>query len=143
MIEKSNWTGTGLVIPRSLISDAKSRDEFRRTGIYFLVGEEENELPTIYIGQGDPVRRRLVAHLSDKDFWSWAVFFVTRDDSLNKAHIGHLESELIKLAHETKRAKLDNGNVPQPSPLSEADAADMDSFLADILSILPLVRDQA
>jgi hypothetical protein len=50
-----------------------------------------------------------------------------------------LEAALIKLAHEVKRAKVENHNVPQPSPLSEADAADMDSFLADMLSIFPLV----
>ncbi len=116
VIKKSNWTGTGIVVPRNLLPDAKSRDEFARTGIYILVGhDDEGELPTIYIGQGDPVRARLERHLGDKDFWTWAVAFVTRDNSLNKAHIGYL------------------------SPLSEANAADMDSFLADILNVLPLV----
>ncbi len=140
IIEKSNWTGTGVVVPRSLVADAKKRNEFARTGVYVLVGHEEDaELPTIYIGQGDPVKDRIDQHVAKKEFWSWLVFFVTRDDSLNKAHIGYLESELVKLARQTKRAKLDNKNDPQPSPLTEADAADMDSFLADMLSIFPLV----
>lgn len=140
IIEKSNWTGIGLVIPRSLLPEAKFRDECGRTGVYVLVGQDEqSELPTIYIGLGDPVRPRLERHLGDRDFWTWVVFFATRDNSLNRAHIGYLEAALIKLAHEAKRAKVENHNVPQPSPLSEADAADMDSFLADMLSIFPLV----
>ncbi len=105
--------------------------------------DDESEMPTVYIGQGDPIRSRLEHHFAHKDFWTWVVFFVTRDNSLNKAHIGYLESRLIKLATEVKRAKLDNQTVPQPSPLSEADAADMDSFLADMLSIRPLVSLRA
>jgi uncharacterized protein DUF4357 len=140
VIEKSNWTGIGIVVPKNLFSSAKQREEFGRTGVYILVGyDDESEMPMIYIGQGDPIRPRLESHLARRDFWIWAIFFVTRDDSLNKAHIGYLETRLIQLAREAKRAKLDNQNLPQPSPLTEADAADMDSFLADILSILPLV----
>jgi hypothetical protein len=140
IVEKSNWTGIGVVVPRSLLPEAKAREEFSRTGVYVLVGHaDENDLPTIYVGQGDPIRPRLERHLAEKDFWTWAVFFVTRDNSLNKAHIGYLEASLIRLANQTKRAKLDNQNAPQPSALSEPDAADMDSFLADMLSILPLV----
>ena len=140
VIEKSNWTGIGIVVPRSLLAESKGRDEFFRTGVYVLVGhDEQNDLPTIYIGQGDPVRNRLEHHLAHKEFWTWAVFFVTRDNSLNKAHIGYLESEMVRLARDAKRAQLDNQNNPQPSPLSEADTADMDSFLADMLSIFPLL----
>ena len=140
VIEKSNWTGIGLVVPRSLLAEAKKRNEFARTGVYLLVGQsDDSDLPTIYIGQGDPVRDRLDSHIAKKEFWTYVAFFVTRDDSLNKAHIGFLEAELIRRAKDAKRAKLDNQNTPQPSSLTEADTADMTSFLCDILSILPLV----
>lgn len=37
VIEKSNWTGIGLVFPRSEFSAAKSREESERTGVYILV----------------------------------------------------------------------------------------------------------
>jgi hypothetical protein len=48
IIEKSNWTGIGLVIPRSLLAEEKFRDECCRTGVYVLVGQDEqSELPTI------------------------------------------------------------------------------------------------
>lgn len=140
LIEKSNWTGLGVVFPRSDFRTVRDRKEFDATGIYILVGPSESgDLRTLYVGQGDPVKRRLEDHYAKKDFWTWAAFFVTKDDSLNKAHIGQLEARLIELAKKARRRRLDNNNTPSPSPLSEAETADMESFLSDILSILPLV----
>lgn len=140
ILEKSNWTGVGVFVPRSLLPKAKIRKEFSRTGVYVLVGQDDSsELPTIYIGQGDPIRSRLEQHFAKKEFWTWAIFFVTCDDSLNKAHIGYIEARLCELAAQLKRAKMDNHNQPSPSSLTEADAADMDSFLGDMLGIFPLV----
>ncbi len=52
---------------------------------------------------------------------------------------GDLESRLVALASEAKRAELDNGNVPQLPALSEADVADAESFLRDLLLCLPIV----
>lgn len=43
VIEKSNWTGTGLVIPRPLFAEAKRRPELDRAGICLLVGESVKE----------------------------------------------------------------------------------------------------
>jgi len=45
-IEKSNWTGAGLVIPRTTYADARNRRELKRAGIYILIGPtEESGLP--------------------------------------------------------------------------------------------------
>jgi len=79
IIEKSNWTGTGVVVPRNLFSEAKKRSEFSRTGVYVLVGhEEDSELPKIYIGQGDSVKERVDQHISQKEFWTWSILFGTK-----------------------------------------------------------------
>ena len=140
IVEKSNWTGKGIVFPRPILPDKKTRDEFKQTGVYVLVGPSEGgDLPTIYVGEGDPVKPRLEQHYSQKDFWTWAVFFVSKDYSLNKAHIQHLEARLVQLAKEARRAKLDNMTNPQLPALSEAETADVESFLADILSIFPVL----
>jgi len=140
IIGKSNWTGIGVLVPRATLDRARKRDEFKRTGIYILAGQDDRtDETTVYVGQGDPIGPRLDSHLSSKDFWTSATFFVTRDDSLNKAHIGYLESRLIRIATELKRVKLDNANSPQVPGLSEADVADMESFLEDMLAILPLI----
>lgn len=140
LVEKSNWSGIGVVFNRSNIKAALGRPEVGRTGVYILVGRsEDNALPIIYVGEGDPVDSRLKSHNSQKDFWDWCVFFVTKDNSLNKAHVQRMECRLLELAREAKQCRLDNANCPSLPTLSEADSADVDSFLLDILSILPLV----
>lgn len=138
-ISKSNWTGCGMVFPRSILPTVRDKKEFSQPGVYVIVGPPE-EMPRIYVGEGDPVGQRLEQHYKNKEFWDWGVFFVSTDASINKAHIQYLEAKLVDLAHQAKRASLDNANVPQSPALSEAETADADSFLADMLSIFPLLN---
>jgi hypothetical protein len=139
-IEKSNWSGSGLVVPRSLFGEAKQRKELARTGVYVLVGPpEESGLPRIYIGEGDPIRPRLEQHAAKKDFWTSFVAFTSKDENLNKAHVQYLEARLIQLATQAKRCSLDNGNVPQLPSLSEPDAADAEGFLSEMMLCFPVL----
>ncbi|MCL6546984.1 MAG: GIY-YIG nuclease family protein [Bryobacteraceae bacterium] len=140
IVEKSNWTGQGLVFPRAQFAEARQRDELKRTGVYVLWGPgESGQLPRVYVGEGDSVLSRLDQHAKQKDFWTHAAVFSSKDQNLNKAHVKYLEARLVALAAEAKRAELDNGNVPQLPVLSEADAADAEAFLADLLLCLPIV----
>lgn len=140
IVEKSNWTGQGLVFPRSLFAETRQRLELKRTGVYILWGPgESTQLPHVYVGEGDGVLARLDQHAKNKDFWTHAAVFISKDQNLNKAHVQYLEASLIALANEAKRCELDNGNVPQLPALSEADAADAEGFLDDVLLCLPVV----
>lgn len=140
IVEKSNWTGQGLIFPRSRYTEVRQRSELKRTGVYILWGPNEaSQLPRVYVGQGDAVQPRLDKHLKEKDFWTHAAVFISKDQNLNMAHVKHLESRLAGLASEAKRCDLDNGNTPQPPALSEADTADAEGFLADLLLCLPIV----
>jgi hypothetical protein len=140
IVEKSNWTGQGLVFPRARLGDVRKRPELTRAGVYILWGPgESGRLPRVYVGEGDGVLTRLDQHGKSKDFWTHAAVFTSKDQNLNKAHVQHLESRLVALASEAKRAELDNGNIPQLSALSEADAADAESFLRDLLLCLPVM----
>jgi hypothetical protein len=141
IVEKSGWTGVGVVFNRSIYKEVSNiRDEFNRTGIYILIGEsEEGSFPTIYIGEGDPVADRLASHYRDKEFWSWALFFATKDNSLNKAHVKFLESRLLQIAKEAKRCKLENSKDSSQPTLSEAETSNVEAFLHNIRSILPLL----
>lgn len=143
IVEKSNWTGSGLVCPRALFPKAKQRPEFERTGAYLLIGPaEETGLPRLYVGEGDPVRPRIEQHASKKDFWTIGILFTSKDGNLNKAHVQYLESRLVQLAHEAKRCTLDNGNYPTLPSLSEADTAEVEGFLDEILLCLPVLGVQ-
>lgn len=140
VVEKSNWTGSGLVVPRALFAEARKREEFDRTGVYVLVGQAEGSpLPQVYVGEGDPVKPRLEQHAKQKDFWTHAVIFTSKDQSLNKAHVQHLESRLVGLATASKRCVLDNSNSPQPPSLTEADTAETEGFLDGVLLCLPVL----
>jgi hypothetical protein len=140
IIEKSNWSGTGLVLPRSLFGESRERKEFDRTGVYILTGPpEESGLPRVYVGEGDPIRPRLDQHAAKKDFWTICIAFTGKDENLNKAHVQYLEARLVKLAADAKRCVLDNGNAPQLPSLSEADAADAEGFLSEMLLCFPVL----
>lgn len=70
IVEKSNWTGQALVCSRAQFPAIKKRPELNKTGVYLLLGrEDDGSLPIAYIGEGDPVRPRLESHEKDKDFW--------------------------------------------------------------------------
>jgi len=140
IVERSNWIGKAVVFPRPLLPKVKQREEFGQTGVYLLIGpREDGEGEMLYIGEGDPVRDRLVDHYAKKGFWSRAVFFVAGHSQLNKAHVQYLEAQLIQRAKAAKRMPLDNVKQENEPSLSAADAADMRVFLDNLLGILPVI----
>ena len=64
----------------------------------------------VYIGEGEHVIDRLLAHDRDpdKDFWSRVVFFVSKDENLTKAHVRFLERALIERSQAAGRCALVN-----------------------------------
>ena len=137
LIEKSNWTGQGHVFPHSLYKEVRTRDEFERTGAYILWSP--GQLPPVYVGEGDVLRQRLDDHYRNRDFWNHGIVFTSKDESLNKAHVRYLEARLYVLAKQMKRCKLQNKQEPAMPSLSDADRADAELFLADMLLCLPVV----
>ena len=96
IVEKSNWTGQGLVFPRAQFAEARQRPELKRTGVYILWGPgETGQLPRAYVGEGDAVLPRLDQHAKSKDFWTHAAVFASKDQNLNKAHVQYLEARLV------------------------------------------------
>lgn len=140
LVDRSNWIGRAVIFPRPLFPKIKHREEFKQAGVYLLMGPRtDGDGEALYIGEGDPVRPRLEKHYAEKDFWTQAVFFVAGPGQLNKAHVQYLESQLVSRAKAAKRTPLENGNLPAEPTLSEADRADMDVFLQNILGMLPVL----
>ena len=46
---------------------------------------------------------------------------------------------MVSLGHDAKRVEVENGNAPQLPALSEAETADTEGFLDDMLLIYPVV----
>lgn len=141
LIDRMNWTGLGIAFPRARWTEVRQRAELLRAGVYILVGyqeQEEDDLPTIYVGQADGVRDRIDLHYKNKLFWDSGITFVSNSGGLNRAHVTWLEWALVNRATKAGRCHLDNGNAPQEPGLTEAEKADTQAFLNEILQILPL-----
>jgi hypothetical protein len=144
LVERSNWVGKALIFPRALLPQVKQRPELAQTGVYLLLGpQDDGDGDMLYIGEGDPIRPRLESHYANKDFWTHAICFVAAAGQLNKAHVQFLESNLVRLALAAKRVPLDNGNHPAEPTLHEADRADMLVFLDNMLGMLPVLGVRA
>lgn len=98
LIDRMNWTGLGVAFPRTKWNEVRQRPELQRTGVYILRGYvgEDADLPTLYVSQADSVRNRIENHVQDKDFWDWAIVFVSASGGLNRAHVTWLEYALGK-----------------------------------------------
>lgn len=129
--ELSNWTGKGYKIPRNSLKDVSNRSDLKKPGVYFLIGHNEDDKETVYIGESEDVFKRLYQH-QEKDFWTEALVFISKDENLNKAHIKYLEFSLHDEAVEANRYKIFNSNVPTKPAISEAEIAVMSEFSTNL-----------
>lgn len=129
--ELSNWTGKGYKIPRNNLKNVSNRSDLKKPGVYFLIGHNEDDKETVYIGESEDVFKRLYQH-QEKDFWTEALVFISKDENLNKAHIKYLEFSLHDEAVEANRYKIFNSNVPTKPAISEAEIAVMSEFSTNL-----------
>lgn len=139
IVEKSNWTGRAVVANRSQLEHALTRNEMAQPGVYVLTGQTEDGAAKLYVGEADALGDRIKQHVSGKEFWTRVVAFTSTNEGLNKANVRYLEAGLLALAKTANQWALDNGTFPAPPPLSEADRADAEWFLAEMLVIFPLL----
>jgi Domain of unknown function (DUF4357) len=137
------WTGSVLVSSQSTFAKVLARPEVDRTGVYILFGPDPSNPLSMraYVGEADSVRDRIVQSAGNRGFWESAVVITTSDEALTKGHVRYLEARLIELASKAGRVVLDNGQFPASEKrfLPEADRANMESFLANLKVILPVV----
>lgn len=141
--EITNWTGNVVSARRSDLAELLRREEVTRTGVYLLLGDDEDAIgdTRCYIGEADVVATRLRAHLKDesKAFWNQAVVVTSKDTNLTKSHVRYLESRLIELATKASRVTLENGTNPPRPNLPEADVSDMEYFIGQLQIVLPVL----
>lgn len=145
VVEKTNWTGVALCFSRTGYPSARTRDELSRPGVYVLTGRSETERhrQRVYIGEADELNARLRKHVLEKEFWSQAVAFTSKDEDLNKAHVRYLEARLLDLARASDRSEIENAAGALTPRLSQAECAYADAFLANMLLIYPLLGVEA
>lgn len=146
ILTKSSWTGKLFFFPRSNLHEVLTQyPELNGVGVYLLVVLYENP-PTIYIGEADGLKDRLIQHNQNPprgiDFSHIIVFTEGCKDSgasfVHKAIAQYLESRLIQLAKEAKKAVVINVNNPTLPTLSQREEIEARNILDEIMLVLPL-----
>ncbi|MBL7960900.1 GIY-YIG nuclease family protein [bacterium] len=130
--ELSNLTGKAYKIPRIRVRDSSDREDLNNTGVYLLFGKDDNDNEMVYIGEAESILKRLNQQISQQDFWTEAVVFISKDDNLNKAHVKYIENRLFEIASSAKRYKIENSVTPTQSTISESDRAEMEEFIENM-----------
>lgn len=131
----SNWNGKALKIPRIEVATC-NRDDIVQAGVYFLFCREDDGSDSVYIGEAENVKERLVQHIRDyqsekeKYYWNTAVIFVGRD--LNKALIRYLENRFVAIARGCKRYTVLTKNTYRNTVMKESQIAVMDEFVDNV-----------
>ena len=136
--ELSNWTGLGYRLPRHTIKDCDDRKDLKGPAVYMLFGLDDDGKKAGYIGESEEALPRLKTHVREKDFWTEALVFVSKDNNLNKAHIKYLESRMIELATYRKRYQLTQ-NAPKAPRINESEQSTMEEFLSNIIFLVDVL----
>lgn len=131
MCELSNWNGRVYKISRNELAQFSNRPDAENTGVYFLLGKDENNMDTIYVGEAEKMLTRLKQHLKDQLYWSDCIVVVSKDNLLNKAHVKFLENKFYGLAKTAGRSVVINSTVPTCSSISEYDEAMLLEFISN------------
>lgn len=137
--ELSNWNGMAIKIPRVEVKSCDNKD-LTGVGVYFLFFKEEDDTDSVYIGEAENVKKRLIDHLSDEKGqkeWITSVAFIGRD--LNKASIRYLENRLVEETKRNNRYKVVTKNTFQDTVLKESDKAEMEEFMDNIKILLNIL----
>lgn len=133
--ELSNWNGMAIKIPRIEVASCK-RDDITGPGVYFLFCKEDDGDDSVYIGEAENIKDRLIQHIRDnqsgkeKYYWNSAVLFTGRD--LNKALIRYLEYRLVEIARAGNRYKVLTKNTYKNTVMKESQVSAMEEFIENI-----------
>ncbi|UCH66777.1 MAG: GIY-YIG nuclease family protein [Ignavibacterium sp.] len=134
--EITSRTVQAILIPRSKLEIAFKREELKNVGVYFLIGNPEDESKDIlYVGEAEECLSRLKQQNKSKDFWNVAIVIISKTQYFTKTHIKYLEWLCYDSAKGAARYNIENTNIPNKPYTSESMEADLlDNF--DTIKIL-------
>lgn len=133
--ELSNWSGKAIKIPRIEVSDCKRKD-LSQAGVYFLFCKEDDGSDSVYIGEAENIKDRLVQHIREyqneieKFYWNTAVIFIGRD--LNKTLIRYLENRFVDITRQCNRYTILTKQTYKNTVMKESQIAAMEEFIDNV-----------
>lgn len=130
LVELSNWKGHIFVIPRNFLADLRDYPDLSQPGVYYLVGEGENQ-STLYVGQSENCFSRLTTHnrTREDDEWNTAIVFT---GGLHSTYTRYIESISVRLARESNRYEVLNRTDPTEATLTGSQKETADEFFGKI-----------
>lgn len=99
--------------------------------IYFLFNDSEEE-NLVYIGQSINGVQRIEEHVKSKNFWSYAILFVTDNNSFDKLSIDYLEYEFIQRFKKSSYILTNRDLRPNKPNVSIYDVPNLEVFIDQI-----------
>lgn len=103
--------------------------------IYFLFNDSEDE-NLVYIGQSINGIQRIEEHVKGKDFWSYAILFVTDNNSFDKLSIDYLEYDFIQQFKASSYVLTNKDLRPNKPNISVYDLPNLQTFIEQIAFLL-------
>lgn len=122
-------------IPRTMLNKCNDNDDFEKAGIYFLFGTDENDYPTVYVGQaserknGKGGMQRISEHLKDKNYWKEVIFITHANNILGSTQLCYLENFFYNQTKQAKRYIVLNKVEPVSGNPSEDDILELEDFI--------------
>lgn len=135
----TNWIGVVYSIPRTDLAKCRNRDDLKQTGVYILLGtDEDTGKQKVYVGQarerknGAGVLGRIIEHVGEEklDYFTHALVIITNNDSFGATEISYLENALYNQAAAAGRVLVVNGNDPSAGNVTEEKQAELDEFIS-------------
>ncbi len=103
--------------------------------IYFLFDDSEDE-KMVYIGQSVNGIKRIEEHVKGKEFWSYAIMFVTDNNSFDKLAIDYLEYVFIQRFKQSSYVLTNKDLRPNKPNVSVYDLPNLEAFVEQIEFLL-------
>lgn len=143
----SNWVGVIYKIPRTRLSSEilKNRKDLKQSGIYFLLGQdEETGKNLVYVGQasnrknGEGVLLRVLEHTRDNhsEYFNEVILLTTQNNLFGATDISYLENKFTNLAIESDRYIVRNGNEPNVGNVTEEKESELDEVIENTKMIV-------
>lgn len=124
----SNAVARVYVVPKDRIDFVQTRSELSTPALYMLFDDERS---SVYIGESENFKHRVVSHLMNKSFWKWAVICIAYGEGMDKADVKFLESHAINKAIEIGRFEVQNKTSPNLNNLGEFKQATIIDLFGD------------
>jgi len=133
--ELSNWNGKAIKIPRIKVKDSERKD-ITLPGVYFLFCDDGS----VYIGESENVKERLVEHIRDynsgKESYYWATAVCFTSESLNKTLVRYLENQLFNIVKSNGSFKVLTKSTYKDTVVKESQVASMAEFIDNVKVII-------